>query len=70
MMETPTKYRVTTYPTTDRRSQTLNNVYAKTVKEFMLAMIAADYSYSSDQALVDRAIALADSLIEKVGEKS
>ena len=67
-METPTKYRVNPHPPKSRIG-ILTSPYCTTVKEFMLAMITAGYTYATDEELLDMAIAFTDRLIEKVGEK-
>ena len=67
MTETSIKYQVT--PAPKSRVGILTSPYCTTVKEFTLAMIASGYAYKSEAQLVDMAIAFADTLIEKIGEK-
>ncbi|MEL6441368.1 MAG: hypothetical protein AAFQ80_19205 [Cyanobacteria bacterium J06621_8] len=51
------------------RDQVLLSPYARTVKEFMLAMIEARYNYEDNNELCSMAIQATDKLIEKVNHK-
>lgn len=67
-METPTKYK------TDKRSpgfrrQVLKSDYFEAVKDIVCSLTLGYESYASDEELCDRAIAITDKLIERVGEK-
>lgn len=67
-METPTEYK------TDKRSpgfrrQVLKSNYFEAVKDIACALSLGYATYQTDEELCDRAIALTETLIEKVGEK-
>lgn len=57
------------YTLLDQRAKIINNPYTQTVKEFMLAMITAGYTYEDNDELTTMAIQATDRLIEKAGEK-
>lgn len=48
----------------DQRTKILNHPYTKTVKEFMLSMIAAGQSYEDEEDLCNMALDATDKLIE------
>ena len=67
-METPTKYK------TEKRSpgfrrQILESSYFQTVKDITCSLALGYERFITDEELCDRTIELADTLIEKVGEK-
>ncbi len=75
-METSSKYKVDSEPLSPnhsflvaKRRLVLSNIYTQTVKDFMVAMISADYGYEDHEQLAGIAIGLTDALIEKAGEK-
>ena len=67
-METPTKYKIDKQSPGFRR-QVLKSNYFQAVKDIACSLSLGYESYATDEELCDRAIALADTLIEKVGEK-
>lgn len=69
-METPTRYQAGESP--DKyvpRQMILRTQYFEAVKDIVCSLTLGCESYASDEELCDRAMAIADKLIEKVGEK-
>ena len=67
-METPAKYRIANKPDKDPKRQIILDPYFQTVKDITCSLLVGDEYYPTDK-ICDEAIAIADSLIERVGEK-
>ena len=69
-METPVKYQVDKpiYPD-NKREQVLKSAYFQAVASTLNSLLLGYESFTSDEEVIERAIAFTDQLIEKVGEK-
>ena len=67
-METPTPYRIANKPDKDSKRRIILDPYFQTVKDIACSLLVGDEYYPTDQ-ICDEAIAIADRLIERVGEK-